>query len=416
MGGEQPEESCSQVPAVDIPAPGSSSNQGAGVAAGPPPAKGVPHVAKGGSSKQGAAGAAGPPPAKGVPQVAKGGSSKQGTTGAAGSPPAQGILPPGDSRGGKDSAKPKILYTIPFRSASKKSSGNINTVARHSTSKKPGSGKTTSMVRPKKVLKMRPTVSFGTVDSREAPKQALSNTSKNVAMRGLQEAEAKLRGLDVDPEAQPQLNQQLIDQRFALARHHLYVMSNNKRNSAPGRESWNAFQAILSTLDLMACHFSVITKNKSPDHPQSQALERLEVDLDELRELKACVFSTVGTTRPTRDMQPSQADLNTFFKNTRRGMTVTYNSPRDLGDSHMVPAGAGAKPPAPKSKVQGGAGVKSPAPKSKVQAVNDGGKTPDAGRPVNPMGGAKPPANGGQDLSRKGGKRDGSAKHTTSIL
>ncbi|MCP3680003.1 MAG: hypothetical protein GY782_06980, partial [Gammaproteobacteria bacterium] len=76
--------------------------------------------------------------------------------------------------------------------------------------------------------------------------------------------------------------------------------------------------------------------------------------------------------------------------------------------------GAGAKPSAPKSKVQGGFGVKSPTPK--VQTVNDGAKTPDADRPVNPMGRAKPPANGGQDLSRKGGKKGGSAKHTTSIL
>ncbi|MCP3680650.1 MAG: hypothetical protein GY782_10520 [Gammaproteobacteria bacterium] len=97
-------------------------------------------------------------------------------------------------------------------------------------------------------------------------------------------------------------------------------------------------------------------------------------------------------------------------------MTVTYNSPRDLGDSHSVPAGAGVNPPAPKSKVQGGAGVKSPAPKSKVQAVNDGGKTPDTGRLVKPTGGAKPPANGSQDLSRQGGKKGGSAKPTTSIL
>merc|ERR1712082_132507 len=114
-------------------------------------------------------------------------------------------------------AKPKVRFNTPTRYASKKSSGSINTAARYPTSKKPGSGKITSVVRPKKVLKLKPPTLFGTVDAREAPKQALA--------------------------------------------------------------------------------------------------------------------------------------------------------------------------PAPKSKVQGGAGVKSPAPKSKVQAVNDGGKTPDAGRPVNPMGG-----------------------------
>ena len=97
-------------------------------------------------------------------------------------------------------------------------------------------------------------------------------------------------------------------------------------------------------------------------------------------------------------------------------MKVMYTLPRVLENTHSVPAGVGVNPSAPNSKVQGGAGVKSPAPKSKVQAVNDGGKTPDTGRLVKPMGGSKPPANGSQDLSRQGVKKGGGAKHTTSIL
>merc|ERR1712082_540862 len=63
----------------------------------------------------------------------------------------------------------------------------------------------------------------------------------------------------------------------------------------------------------------------------------------------------------------------------------------------------------------GGAGVKSPAPKSKVQAVSDA-KTPDTGRLVQPVGGATTPASGSQDLSRQWVKKEGGAKHTTSIL
>merc|ERR1712082_346776 len=214
------------------------------------------------------------------------------------------------------------------------------------------------------------------------------------------------KGLEVVPQAMPPLNQTLIGQRLALARHHLNVLSNNERNSQPVRKSWTTLKAILSTLEVMACHYRTLMQHKSSDHPQAEELERLEADLDELGELKACVYATVGSTRPTRDMQPSQRDLNVFFKNTRKGKKVTYTLPQVLENTHPVQAGAGVKSPAHNSKVQGGAVVKSPAPKSKVQAVSDG-KTPDTGRLVKPTGGATTLAVGSQDLIRKGVKKGG---------